>query len=37
MSCGLSVTQATLLGDEHPEVVDRLMIFLAETNLIIEL
>ena len=35
-SRGLSLTQ-TFLGDEHPEVVDRLMIYLTETKLIREL
>ena len=34
---GLPVTQTTLLDGEHPDVIDRLMIFLAETNLIREL
>ena len=34
---GLPLTQTTLLGDEHPDVVDRLMIYLTETNLIREL
>ena len=33
----LPMTQITLLGDQHPDVVDNLMIFLAETNLIKEL
>jgi len=33
----LPLTQATLLGDEHPDVVDRVMNFLTETNLIREL
>ena len=33
----LPMTLATLLGDEHPDVVDRLMIFLTETSLIREL
>ena len=33
----LPVTQTILLGDQHPDVVDNLMIFLAETNLIKEL
>ena len=31
------LTQTTLLGDEHPSVIDRLMIFLTDTNLIREL
>ena len=33
----LSMTQTTLLGDQHPDGVDKLLIFLAETNLINEL
>ena len=33
----LPMTQITLLGDQHPDLVDSLMIFLAETNLINEL
>ena len=33
----LPLTRTTLLGDEHPDVVDRLMIFLTETSLIREL
>ncbi|MPC53584.1 hypothetical protein E2C01_047479 [Portunus trituberculatus] len=36
-SHGLPLTQNTLLGDEHPDVVDRLMIYLTETNLTREL
>ena len=36
-SRGLPLTQATLLGDEHPDVIDRLMLFLTETKLIEEL
>ena len=36
-SHGLSLTQTTLLGEEHPDVVDRLMIYLTETNVIREL
>ncbi|MPC31971.1 hypothetical protein E2C01_025272 [Portunus trituberculatus] len=33
----LPLTHTTLLGDEHPDVVDRLMIYLTETSLIREL
>ena len=33
----LSMTQTILMGDQHPDVVDKLTIFLAETNLIKEL
>ena len=33
----LPMMQTTLQDDEHPDVIDRLMIFLAETNLIKEL
>ena len=36
-SRGLSLTQTTLQDDEHPDVVDRLMIYLTETNLMREL
>ncbi|MPD00678.1 hypothetical protein E2C01_096166 [Portunus trituberculatus] len=36
-SHGLPLTQTTLLGDEHPDVVDRLMIYLTEAKLIREL
>ena len=36
-SHGLALTQTTLLGEEHPGVVDKLMIYLTETNLIREL
>ncbi|MPC96393.1 hypothetical protein E2C01_091651 [Portunus trituberculatus] len=36
-SHGLPLPQITLLGDEHTDVVDRLMIYLTETNLISEL
>ncbi|MPD04321.1 hypothetical protein E2C01_100001 [Portunus trituberculatus] len=31
---GLPLKQTTLLGDEHPDVVDILMIYLTEANLI---
>ena len=33
-SRGLSLTQTILLGDLHPDVVDTLMVYLTETNLI---
>ncbi|MPC90225.1 hypothetical protein E2C01_085199 [Portunus trituberculatus] len=32
--CGLLPKQTTLLGDKHPDVFDRLMIYLTEINLI---